>query len=238
MKKRPGSEGRSCDGRSNCNGETGAKEPQKDIGKSAREWHFDLEGKGALSDNPPKINNSGGHIAVEYVTALVTVPSAPNPNVCPSTCTGTTDYEQSIECSDVTTSYKVLSCGGGAANARWDNNVNPGGLTGPSALGAECLIHATTHGNNKGQDKLDPTPWPDNPMQITAESGLQIGNLVTTSTSIVTIPIIDTPPSGIPATGRNVTIDGYMQAFINEVHGGGTPNYRGDIQVTVLNIAG
>ena len=45
MKKRPGSEGRSCDGRSNCNGESGAKEPQKDIGKSAREWHFDLEGK-------------------------------------------------------------------------------------------------------------------------------------------------------------------------------------------------
>jgi hypothetical protein len=45
MKKRPGSEGRSCDVRSNCNGESGAKEPQKDIGKSAREWHFDLEGK-------------------------------------------------------------------------------------------------------------------------------------------------------------------------------------------------
>jgi hypothetical protein len=28
-----------------ANGESGAKEPQKDIGKSAREWHFDLEGK-------------------------------------------------------------------------------------------------------------------------------------------------------------------------------------------------
>jgi hypothetical protein len=39
MKKRRGSEGRSCDG------ESGAKEPQKDIGKSAREWHFDREGK-------------------------------------------------------------------------------------------------------------------------------------------------------------------------------------------------
>jgi hypothetical protein len=64
------------------------------------------------------------------------------------------------------------------------------------------------------------------------------GNLVTTSSAIVTIPIIDTPPSGIPATGGNVTIDGYMQALINEVHGGGTPNYQGDIQVTVLNIVG
>jgi hypothetical protein len=30
---------------SNCNGEWGGKGLQKDIGKSAREWHFDLEGK-------------------------------------------------------------------------------------------------------------------------------------------------------------------------------------------------
>jgi len=45
MKKRPASEGRRYDGPSNCNGESGAKEPQKDIGKWAREWHFDLEGK-------------------------------------------------------------------------------------------------------------------------------------------------------------------------------------------------
>ena len=66
----------------------------------------------------------------------------------------------------------------------------------------------------------------------------EIGNLVTTSSSIVTIPIIDTPPSGIPATGGTVTIDGYMQAFIDEVHGVGPPNTRGDIEITVLNIAG
>jgi len=72
-------------------------------------------------------------------------------------------------------------------------------------------------------------------MQIRAESGLQNGNLVTTSSSIVTIPIIDTPPGGIPPTGGNVTIDGYLQAFIDEVHGG---VYPGDIQLTILNIAG
>ncbi len=190
-----------------------------------------------LINNPPKANSSGGHIAVEYVPALVATPSSPNPNICPA-CAGSTDYEQSIECADVSTSYTVLSCGGGAANAQWDNSVNPGGLTGYSALGAECLIHATSHGNNKGQDKLDNLgPWPTSPMQIKAESGLQNGNFVTTSSSIVTIPIIDTT-SSIPAAGGNVTIDGYMQAFINEVHGGGVSNYQGDIQVTVLNIAG
>jgi hypothetical protein len=30
---------------SNCNGESGAKGLQKDVGKLAREWHCDLEGK-------------------------------------------------------------------------------------------------------------------------------------------------------------------------------------------------
>jgi hypothetical protein len=77
--------------------------------------------------------------------------------------------------------------------------------------------------------------WPTNAMQITAQSVPEIGNLVTTSRSIVTIPIIDTPTTGIPATGGAVTIDGYMQAFIDEVHGGANP---GDIEITVLNIAG
>jgi|HubBroStandDraft_2_1064218.scaffolds.fasta_scaffold18570_2 hypothetical protein len=190
-----------------------------------------------LINNPPQAT-SGGNIAVEYVPALVTAPSSPNPNVCSTVCTGTTNYEQSIECADVTTSYKVLSCGGGTTNLQWDNTVNPNGLTGLSALGAECLINASSHGLNKGQDKLDRTPWPDNPMTIKAESGLQNGHFVTTSSSIVTIPIIDTSctPSGcFPPTGGSVTIVGYLQAFIDEVHGGTHP---GDIGVHVLNIAG
>jgi hypothetical protein len=184
----------------------------------------------ALNDNPPK-SLTGVQPRVEYVPALIT-PNAGS-NVCPA-CLGATDYEQSIECADMTTSYQVLSCGGGATNAQWSNTINPGGLGGLSDLGTECLIHATGRGNNKGQDTLDPSPWPNSPMQIRAESGVLNGYLVTTSSSIVTIPIIDTI-NPIPPTGGNVTIDGYMQAFINEVRGGGSP---GDIKITVLNIAG
>ena len=67
----------------------------------------------------------------------------------------------------------------------------------------------------------------------------QKGNFVTTSSSIVTIPIIEkTPAGGFPPSGGNVTIVGYMQAFINQVHGGGNPHHQGDIDITVLNIAG
>jgi hypothetical protein len=193
----------------------------------------------SLIDNPPKIPGSSNptHLEVDYVPALIT-PNA-GANICPAVCEGTTGYEQSIECADMTTSYQVLSCGGGSANAQWDNSVNPSGLHGLSALGAECLMHVGGTGNNIGQDTLFNPGWPTGgAMQITAQSGPQSGYAVTTSNSIVTIPIIDTPATGIPATGGVVVLDGFMQAFINEVHGGGTPARQGDIQVTVLNIVG
>lgn len=182
-----------------------------------------------LNDNPP---TSGSNLTVDYVPALVS-PNAGS-NVCPA-CTGGTDYEGSIECADMTTSYQVLSCGGGANTATWDNTVNPGGIGGTSDVGAECLINSVGAGRNRGQDDLDPSPWPNNPMQITAQSGPQKGNLVTTSSSIVTIPIID--PATFQATSPfQVTIVGFLQAFIKEVHRTGP--LAGDIEITVLNVAG
>jgi hypothetical protein len=197
-------------------------------------------GIGGLPPPPPGIgpaNSLPSYPQVQYVPALVTPPGSPNPNICPTICLGATNYEQSIECADVTTSYTVLSCGGGATKAQWDSAVYPGGLTGLSALGAECLINATAAGNNKGQDKLDNFgPWPTSPMQITAESPPQSGNVVTTSNSIVTIPIID--QTSFEATSPfQVTVVGFLQAFIDEVRGG-NPAHQGDIKVTVLNIAG
>jgi hypothetical protein len=172
---------------------------------------------------------------VEYVPAEITANAGSN--LCPASCLGATVYEQSIECADMTTSYQ---CGGSVNNAHWDVNVNPSGLAGLSALGAECLIHAGGTGNNAGQDKLDnPGPWPTSAMQITAQSGPQNGNVVTTSNSIVTIPIIDTSNSTVfqAASPYGVTIVGFLQGFIDEVHGG-NPSHQGDIKVTVLNIAG
>lgn len=179
--------------------------------------------------------NIGGYPQVQYLPAQVTPDNGSN--ACPSVCKGATAYEQSIECADMTTSYQVLSCGGGSVNAQWDTTINPGGVGGLSDLGTECLIHATATGNDKGQDKLDKSPWPNNPMQISAQSGAQNGNDVTTSNSIVTIPILDINIP-IPTGGGAVTIDGYIQAFIEEVHGPGNPKHAGDIKVIVLNIAG
>ena len=154
-------------------------------------------------------------------------------NVCPS-CEGSSSLEQSIECADMATTY---SCGVGGAS--WYNSPNPGGANGPSAAGAECLTHASGAGINQ-QDTLS-FPFPSGPPQIT--SGTYPGNpyagsLVSTSSSIVTIPIIATLPHWQPLPGT-VTVVGFMQAFINGVEPGvsNDPNF-GDINITLLNIAG
>jgi hypothetical protein len=179
---------------------------------------------------------------VEYVPAQVT----PNSNdVCPSpaSCTENAqypDYQHSIQCHDV----NPYPCGGSVNNFSWDPTVNPrhpNRHTGPSALGAECLIRATDWGSGQGQDVLqNPGGWPATPFQFLAQSGPQNTNVVTTSSSIVTIPIIDTSnttifQSGIP---YGVTVVGFMQAFINQVQDGTGVTNLGDINLTVLNIVG
>jgi hypothetical protein len=189
---------------------------------------------GSLIHNPLKATTAPKQ--VDYVPALVADNSQ---NVCPA-CAGGNDFEQSIACADVN-AYAGPACGG-STNVTWDSGVNPGGGSGHSADAAECLIHASTNGPYDGggnlQDKLDFTPWPGNPMKLTAHSGPQSGNLVTTSSSIVTIPIIDTSVA-LPASGQSLTVVGYMQAFINGVQPGFLPaSVAGDINVTVLNIAG
>lgn len=191
----------------------------------------------ALAHNPPRATPAT--LQVDYVPLQV---FANSKNVCPA-CAGATDYEQSIECADVNT-YITPSCGGGAPNATWDSSVNPGvgGVTSLSASGAVCLTRAGSAGLG-GQDILtDPGPWPAAPFQIQAGTGNpQSGNFVATSSSIVTIPIIDTCAglNCFSTTTSPVTVIGFMQAFINCVQDGtcGGTNL-GDINITVLNIAG
>ena len=187
--------------------------------------------------NPPKATTLNNE--VDYVPLQVSSP--PNSkNVCPACAAGTTDYEHSIACADATT-YVTPTCGGGATNAVWSDTFNPRGIAGLSATGTECLINAGGPGPWDGstnlQDQLTIPGWPANPVQIKAGFGALAGNLVTTSSSIVTIPIIDTtmPVGSFPSSPGAVTVVGYIQAFINRVNNNAP---AGDINVTVLNIAG
>jgi hypothetical protein len=190
-------------------------------------------GSCTLIDTPPKIRNPG---QVDYLPALVTPDSGKN--VCPS-CQGASDYERAIECADVATQY---TCG--TAGASWDNTVNPGagGASSISSAGAQCLTHAVGTGLSNGQDSLSyPVLYPNGPPVITAGQGGFGGSQVSTSSSIVTIPIID--QNNI--NGSSVNIVGFLQGFINQVEcctvlpppPPPTVN-AGDINITVLNVAG
>jgi hypothetical protein len=179
--------------------------------------------------NPP--GAIGGSTRVQYLAATVTTNTGNN--VGSVSCSGD-DYEESVAWADMTTVY---GCGVGS----WTNQAysyNPGG---DSAAGAECLIGASGSGTGVGQDSLTYTlPYPTGgPPQITAGGGPFAGSNTSTSSSIVTIPIIDNRTS-IPG-GTTVNIVGFMQAFINGVdpNGGSTGDSTiNDINITVLNVAG
>jgi hypothetical protein len=161
---------------------------------------------------PPSPPSNGDY----YLPAAVTANPA---NLCPS-CAGVSNYEQSIECCDFT----PYSCGGAAANATVDTAMAGNNQRQDTHQGVQCLI------NGGAQDTLNATNFPTGPMEITAGSGPHTGQLVTTSRSVVTIPIFDTA-SLDPATGQ-VTVVGFLQAFIGDANG------NGDIDITVLNVVG
>jgi hypothetical protein len=194
--------------------------------------------------NPPTATLTGNE--VDYVPLQVSSP--PNSkNVCPACAAGTTDYEQSIACADATT-YVAPTCGGsatnGPTNAVWSDAFNPRGQAGLSATATECLINAggpgAWDGSTNLQDRLNFPGYPANPPQIKVGSGALAGSLVTTSSSIVTIPIVDISmgAGNFPASPGAVLVVGYIQAFINQVNPAPSPPDPGSINVTVLNIAG
>jgi len=174
---------------------------------------------------PPQATQAG-----YYLPAAVTPNTA---NLCPS-CTGSDDFEQSIECCD----FNVYSCGGtppttvattgGPIPTSADTTMGGNTSRQDARNGVQCLIHQPQ------EDTLDTANFLSNtgPMQMTARSGPLSGKLVTTSSSIATLPIFNTDPASFnPATGQ-VTVVGFLQVFIVDVIG------NGDTTVTILNVAG
>jgi hypothetical protein len=167
---------------------------------------------------------------IEYVPALVTSNTA---NVCHSSCGGSgSDYENSIQCADMN-AYTFPTCGGGSTSAQWDmtDPVNPNGPPGSdTAEGVQCLIHATGTGLDQGQDGLNWTTWPSDPMQITPAAGTP---LMSTSSAIVTIPIIDvTTANAFNVPAGSVTVIGFLQAFVRRIDG------NNNIEIKVMNVVG
>jgi Flp pilus assembly protein TadG len=174
---------------------------------------------------PPKANvgPAGTHPNLQYVpgdlpASFTAVPS------CASSA-----FQEAVAGCDQTTLYQ---CGNDDQQSTVDLGQN--NVANDSALGGQCLIRATGDLPGMGQDSLDTSSYP---YKIKAGSanplGVSSGSVITSSNSIVSLPIYDST-GPINGTGTSlVTIIGFLQVFINYVDA--TNNF---VNVTVLNVAG
>ncbi len=193
---------------------------------------------------PPPVPN------LQYVPGQVPPPSTataiPSSKIGACSEISGSAYAQAIAGCDQSTQYE---CAGPGSNTV-DLSENPIS-TNDTSNAAQCLIH---QGNNpasdalnaamiSGQDTLDPfatneAPPPTYPFQIQAgtnnplvNAGLTSGTAITSSTSIVSVPIYNTGVTINPGT-TSVIIVGFLQVFINYV------DNLGNVYVTVMNVTG
>lgn len=176
---------------------------------------------------------------LQFVPALVTPSTS---SVCPASCVGASNYEQSVSCCDGI----PYACGGAVTNAMADiNNTDPWNVE--TSNGVQCLIHAVGLGMGQGQDSLDLTGFPTGPMLIRAGlsdpligagSPVTSGSAITTSNSVATFPVFDST-NPIPSSGQ-VTVIGFVQVFITDMElnvVNPAPNHY-QIDGIILNVSG
>jgi hypothetical protein len=193
-------------------------------------------------DNPPVANGDGGGGTLDYVPGQVLQPSiAIAANSAISGCSEAkfNDYTKAVAGCDQTTIY---ACGNSGANPNLvDLSEDPGPRRNDSVNAAQCLINASGSGAGNGQDSFISGP----PFQLLAgansallAAGLASGSQITSSPSIVSVPIYDSTaavphPLNAPPGTTPVTIVGFLQVFINYAD-----STSGNINVTVMNVAG
>jgi len=164
------------------------------------------------------------------------VPAADPPAIpvaVPSWATGMDLYEQSIAGCDQSTVYQcgvqsTVELGGGRGNIDFE--------TADAVL--PLIREADLNMLNDGQDSINNTTYPFRILAGTASplSGLagNPGSAITSSTSVVAVPIYDTALPLVTAapTTQQVTIVGFLQVFMNQV------DQYGNVSVTILNVAG
>ena len=157
---------------------------------------------------------------------------------CRSCGASVTGYEQDLACC----SAANLQCG---TQVNLDSSQNPdSGSPPPSETGGQCMIHesigttydptCSTGGGPNPQDCLDTNVYPFRLLAGSANpyqgSGVTVGDQISTSDSLVAIPIYDNHSSLAPT--NPVTIVGFLQVFTNDV----APD--GEFTGTIVNVAG
>jgi Flp pilus assembly protein TadG len=163
----------------------------------------------------PDCGNMNGNTPAPgfYIPAYVTSNASAYP-----TCADDSVYQTAVGGCDQSTGYACGISGGSQA----DLTMNPKNDT---FAAAQCLLR------QPGQDLLDTTVFPYQ-IQAGANNPILASGALTSSTSIVTVPIYD--GAALPASGSypSVTIVGFLQVFVTRANGNGSLN------VTVLNVAG
>ena len=198
-------------------------------------------GPGCAPGIPSAGLGPGGQTVYYYPAALPATTDA-----CPSCYTGTTNFEQDTACCNPT----PISCGTSATlpavyQLSVDTTINPEAGSIPAESGIRCLIHQP-NGIGNAPDALDSSPPLTYPLQIAAGSRhslvlagvLTTGDLVTTSDSLVTIPVYDQTVGGGGAPAGPVNIIGFLQVFIDQAFPGGGGPKAGEFHVTVVNVLG
>ena len=201
-----------------------------DLTADCRHGQSNCEGAN-LTSNPP--GPTAPNPTLQYLPALV----QGTPTAVPS-CATDDSFQEAIAGCDQTTAY---TCGvpAGSGTTQVDlteNPVNPHSSSGDTGTAVQCLTHATAEGLGNGQDQIDTGSFPfkiqagsDNPL---VQDGLVSSNgIVTTSSSIATLPIYDGSALGA-GNQPNVTIVGFLQVFIQYLNGNGHP------VVYVMNVSG
>ena len=145
-------------------------------------------------------------------------------------CGNASPYQDATAGCDQSTPYQCGVQGSIAANpSRVDLTENPYGSTGDTSTAAQCLINQAN-----GQDTLiqNVYPYEIQPGAGNPLGGSVSGSMITSSNSIVTLPVYDDTQLLNGSNNSPVTIVGFLQVFINVV------NPDGSVNVTVLNVAG
>ncbi len=183
-------------------------------------------GGACVPTNTPPIANPGAPLpSLQYLPGLAPATSAAVPS-----CATANPYQEAVAGCDQTTQYQCGVAGAAIPN-QFDPTENPLGPTGDTATAVQCLIRAAAPGPGNGQDSLFPNSLPYQILAGTATPlpGVASGSAISSSTSIVSLPIYD-DTAGTPLPTVNIV--GFLQVFINYVDAAGNPN------VTVLNVAG
>jgi Flp pilus assembly protein TadG len=149
------------------------------------------------------------------------------PTAVPS-CATANSYQEAIAGCDQSTPYECGVLSSSATNVSYVNlGENPTGPGRDIATAMDCL----TNPSGGVGDSLTTAVYP---YQITAGPGNPLGggNVITTSNSIVTIPIFYTTQSFTGSGTVAVTVIGFLQVFVNDI------TRNGNLNVTVLNVAG